>query len=175
MSFPLISCEKPHNINTVFLNANMDIQIVNSTLKITHEKTPVSFGAPIMIDDYEIDFPGEYEKSGIIAEVHEFGENLTVTRLTVGDRTVLFLPETIESMTSDMTEFAGNVDILLVPGKKELQKVIETIDARVVVPYGAGKSALFGAFGQSVEPQAKRSLKAADFDDEKTIFVDISE
>lgn len=74
-----------------------------------------------------------------------------------------------------MTQFAGDVDILIVPGKKDLHKVIESIDARVVVPYGPSKSGLFAAFGQSLEEESKRTLKVADFDDEKTIFVNLSE
>jgi len=76
-------------------------------------------------------------------------------------------------MTSDMVQFAGDVDILFVPGKKELLKTIESIDARVVVPYGSGKSALLGALGQTEEPMEKLVLKTTDFDDEKTIFVNL--
>ena len=121
----------------------MDVRFSEGVLYLTHEKVPVVFSSYIMIDGYEIDFPGEYEKSGVIAEVRQFADDLSLTRLTVGDHTVLHVPENIEEFTADMTSFAGNVDVLIVPGKKELQKTIEKIDARVVIPYGSSKSALF--------------------------------
>jgi len=152
----------------------MEFRFVGGNLQFTHEKAPVIFGDTVKVDGYDISFPGEYEKSGMIAEVREYGDSM-VYRFTVGGRTLFHLPESTESLTSDMTQFAGDVDILMVPGKKELQKVVESIDARVVIPYGSSKSALLGAFGQSIETEEKRVLKAADFDDEHTLFVDLAE
>lgn len=152
----------------------MEFSFEKGSLQFVYEKAVVSLGSPISIDDYAIDYPWEYEKSGIIAEVRDYGDS-QVLRFTAGDHTILYLPDSIESLTSDMTQFAGDVDILIVPGKKDLHKVIESIDARVVVPYGPSKSGLFAAFGQSLEEESKRTLKVADFDDEKTIFVNLSE
>ena len=49
----------------------MDVLFSEGVLYLTHEKVPVVFSSYIMIDGYEIDFPGEYEKSGVIAEVRQ--------------------------------------------------------------------------------------------------------
>lgn len=152
----------------------MEFSFEKWILSFVYEKAAVVFAEPIRIDGYDIDYPWEYEKSGIIAEVRDYGD-VQVTRFTAGDKTILFLPDTIESMTSQMTQFAGDVDILIVPGRKELQKIIESIDARVVIPYGPTKSALFGVFGQNLEPESKKVLKAGDYDDEHTLFVHLAE
>jgi len=56
----------------------MDISFAKGALQFVHEKAVVSFADPISIDEYSIDFPGEYEKSGIIAEVRDYGDSRLV-------------------------------------------------------------------------------------------------
>lgn len=83
----------------------MEFRFDKDTLCMKYEKAIMQFGAGMNIDAYNIDYPGEYEKSGIIAQVKEYGEDFMITRCNVGDRVVAYLPESVEDLTSEMTSF----------------------------------------------------------------------
>lgn len=151
----------------------MEFTLKNGVPTMEFEKAVMTFGPGMNIDGYDIDYPGEYEKSGIIVQIKEYGDDYLITRCNVGDRVVAYLPESTEDLTSDMISFLGDVDVLILPGKKTLQKIVETVDPRVVLPYGEALSAFFGAFGQTVEPLNKKNLKVTDFVEDSILFLDL--
>lgn len=149
----------------------MEISLSSSGVQITSEKKNILLSeATATIDDLQIDFPGEYEKSGILVHVTELDTHL-VYELRIEGRMVAYVPTGITEGTEALSNALENIDILILPGSKETTKLSEFLDARIVIPYGESRDQFLIAFGQNLEPQDKYKPKEADFDGESTMFV----
>ncbi|USN58269.1 MAG: hypothetical protein H6767_08375 [Candidatus Peribacteria bacterium] len=63
-------------------------------------------------------------------------------------------------LREEILKFFGDVDILVIVGTKGAAKVFESIEAKVVVPYGEGTAVFLNTLGQHVEPVANYKIKA---------------
>lgn len=136
-------------------NTGSSIQIKNSdnvTLHCNKETFEVSIG------DYKIDFPWEYEKSWVLLEVCEFNEKLFYSFLVEGKVLVVLFYDDFE-MKEEIMSFFWDVDILLVVGTKNASKIVENIEARVVIPFWEGKEMFLHALWQHKEEIENFKLK----------------
>ncbi|MGE4444391.1 MAG: hypothetical protein AB7E37_05365 [Candidatus Altimarinota bacterium] len=149
-------------------NSNTSIQIKNSdNVIISCDITT----AQVSIGDYKIDFPGEYEKSGVLLEVLEYSEKLFYSFLVEGKVIVVLFYDDFE-MKEEIMSFFGDVDILLVTGTKNAPKIVENIEARVVIPFGEGKDVFLNTLGQHKDEIDTFKLKG-DLGIENTEFINL--
>lgn len=120
----------------------------------------VDFSAKkVSIVDFDVSFPGEYEKAGILAEVKEYEGNLYYS-LLVEAKTILVIFEETFELKEEILSFFGDVDILAIIGTKNSPKMAENIEARVVIPVGEGKDLFLHTLGQHKEEIETFKLKA---------------
>lgn len=138
---------------------------------ITADKAEIIFAVEgLSIAGYLIDFPGEYERSGVLVEAIEQQGGLVFHLKTEGIKIAYFDHEKFEP-TKELVGFLGDVDVLVLRGSKESAKSAEEIDARVVIPYGTGAQSFLAALGQNLEAMPKYKLKEADMAGEVTKYV----
>ena len=113
----------------------------------------------VSIEDFWVDFPGEYEKAGILVEVKEYDENLFYSIMNEWKNLLVIFQDSFE-MKEEITSFFGDVDILLIVGTKNSPKIVENIEARVVVPFGEWKDVFLNTLGQHKEEVETFKLKA---------------
>ncbi len=136
------------NVGNILQIKNSDNVIVRCN-KDTYE---------VAIDDYKIDFPGEYEKSWILLEVAEFQEKLFYSFLIEGKVVFVLFYDDFE-LKEEIISFFWDIDILLVVGSKNAPKIVENIEARVVIPFGEGKDLFLHTLGQHKEEIETFKLK----------------
>lgn len=150
----------------------MDITSRDNQIVITFDKKEIVFNSPksIVLDGMTIDFPGEYEKSGVLVTHHEI-QNVSLFTLRVEGKNVAYVPTDTLEITEKVVDFFGNIDLLILPGDKNATKIFENMEARVVVPYGEETPLFLSALGQNIEMVDKYKTKEADFESEGTVFV----
>lgn len=136
-------------------NTNTSIQIKNSDNVII---TCDTIKADVSIWDYKIDFPWEYEKSWVLLEVLEYSEKLFYSFL-VEWKVILVLFYDDFEMKEEVMSFFWDVDVLLVIGTKNASKIVENIEARVVIPFWEGKEVFLNTLGQHKEEIDSFKLK----------------
>ena len=104
----------------------------------------------VSIDDLDVVHPWEFEKSGILLEVKEYNETLFYSFTIEGKHLLIITSDSFELKEKILT-FFWDVDILIIVGSKESAKIFESIEARLVVPYGDGKSTFLTALWQHIE------------------------
>lgn len=149
----------------------MEIFETPTSLEIVSEKKSISFsGEAVTVDGMLIDFPGEYEKSGILIHVSII-DGTPVFEIRLENRSIGYLPANVKEESEELSNFFHNLDLLCISGSKENTKLSEFLDARVVVPYGEGKESFLTGFGQAIEAVDKYKSKESDFEGENTLFV----
>ncbi len=129
------------------VNVGNRLQIKNSdNVMVTCNKDTFE----VAIDDYKIDFPWEYEKSWVLLEVREFVEKLFYSFLIEGKVVFVLFYDDFE-LKEEIMSFFWDVDILLVVGSKNAPKIVENIEARVVIPFWEGKDVFLNTLGQHKE------------------------
>ena len=104
----------------------------------------------IKIDDYQIDFPGEYEKSCILIEVKEYNNQLFYN-LKIDSKSLLVIFEETFEIKEEILSFFGDVDVLLIKWSKESVKMTENIESRVIIPFWEAKDVFLNTIGQHIE------------------------
>jgi hypothetical protein len=117
-----------------------------------------------------IDFPGEYERSLIFAEVRETKSGL-IWILTLEGKTIIYLPQSTTVESLEALRDVNNKDMVIFPANEALWKTLETWEVSVAVPYGSNVSEFVTKLGQSVEMGPTATVKAVDFESEKTRFI----
>ncbi len=143
----------------------MDITLTTpDTIEIVSEKRIISLSPDaVVVDGLSLDMPGEYEKSEILASVSTF-DGIRVVRLFVESRTIVYIPgETLE-LSKEVLDFLGAIDILILPGTKSAAKLSESLETRMIIPFGEGRSVFLQTLGQTVESVRRYRTKDADFD-----------
>lgn len=125
----------------------------------------------IYMDDYEVSFPGEYEKSGNLLEVKEYRDLLFYKFLIDGKQICCILSDSFD-LTDEIIGFFGDVDVLIIKGSKDALKIYENIEAKVVIPYGDQKDVFLNSAWQSPEPCNVYKVKS-DLDGDRTDFVNL--
>jgi hypothetical protein len=124
----------------------------------------------VLLNDYVIDFPGEYERSLIFAEVRETKSGL-IWILTLEGKTIIYLPQSTTVESLDALRDVNNKDMVIFPANEALWKTLETWEVSVAVPYESNVSEFVTKLGQSVEMTPTATVKAVDFESEKTRFI----
>lgn len=124
----------------------------------------------VVIDDYVMDFPGEFERRGVFVEIRESGENLLYV-ITLEGKTLIYLPEWTKAESLESLRDVNNKDMVIFPASDSLWKTVETWEASVVVPFGAKSAEFLTKLGQTVEASDSASVKSADLEAETTRFI----
>jgi hypothetical protein len=124
----------------------------------------------VVIDDYVMDFPGEFERRGVFVEIRESGLSLLYV-ITLEGKTLIYLPEGTTSESLEVVRDVNNKDMVIFPASESLWKTVETWEASVVVPFGAKSAEFLAKLGQTVEASDSASVKTADLEAETTRFI----
>ena len=152
----------------------MEITLPNNTPTITTEKKIVSLGETLTIDGLEITLPGEYEKSGVLVQ-SKLIDGVLVHELQVERKIVWYVPSSITETSEGLIEFFHDLDVLFLSGSKGAVSLYESLEARVVIPYGEGRDVFLTAVGQgALESVDKYKSKESDFDGETSVFVKLT-
>jgi len=153
----------------------LDIKYRKSDLIITDsDKNEISFNIEtknILLDGYDISHSWEYEKSGILVETKKYGDDLYYNFLVDKKRLVIITQDTFE-LKEEILSFFGDVDVLIIVGSKESAKIFESIEAKMVIPYGESKDMFLHTLGQNVEEVNSYKIKW-DFSLDSTEFVNL--
>ena len=125
----------------------------------------------VSIDDLDVVHPWEFEKSGILLEVKEYNETLFYS-FTVEGKHLLIITSDSFDLKEKILTFFWDVDILIIIGSKESAKIFESIEARLVVPYGDGKSTFLTSLWQHTEEVDSFKVKW-EFSLDSTEFVNL--
>ena len=79
----------------------------------------------------------------------------------------------VNEIKEELLEFFGDVDVLLVAWTKNMQKLIENIETRVVIPFGEGKDVLLNTLWQHKEEITSFKLKQEMWE-ENTEYVNLA-
>ena len=104
----------------------------------------------VTLDWFDVSFPGEYEKSNILVETKEYLKNLFYHFLIDWKHLVIITEDSFE-MKEEVSDFFGDVDILVIVWTKEACKIFENIETRVVIPYWEWKDIFLNNLGQHSE------------------------
>lgn len=122
-----------------------------------------------LIQDYEINFPWEYEKSWILVEVKEYEQKLFYSILIETKIIVVIFHDNFE-MKEEIMTFFGDVDVLFIIGNKNATKIIENIEAKIVIPFWETKEIFLNSLSQHKEAVETFKIKW-DISGETTEFV----
>jgi len=149
-------------------NKGWTITIVDSN-KVEIKFEPIDNN--VYLEWFDVSYPGEYEKSGILLEVKEYADKLFYHFIVESNHIVLINTDQLE-LKEEILSFFGDVDILLITGSKDSAKLFESIEAKIVVPYSEGKDIFLNTLGQHIEEVASYKIKA-DLPFDTTEFVNL--
>lgn len=125
----------------------------------------------VELDWYDVTFPWEYEKSGILLEVKEHENNLFFNFLVEKNHIVIVMSDKFE-LGEDILSFIWDVDILIILWNKDSAKIFENIEANVVIPYWESKDIFLNTLWQHIEEVDSYKVKT-EFNLESTEFVNL--
>ncbi|MFZ2255224.1 MAG: MBL fold metallo-hydrolase [Patescibacteria group bacterium] len=145
----------------------MEFTIKNSTITISSDKKEILLTPEtVVLDGLDIALPGEYEKSGCLMYAwHKNDEKLYHFR-TEG-YWIAYIPTLLADISPEALDFLGSVDVLVMPGAKSMQTVLEKVEPRMIVTYGESAHEIATPLG-TIEVVTKYKLKEADLSSEKT-------
>ena len=146
----------------------------NSIIIIDSNKKEICFDIEkkkVNVDDFSVDFPGEYEKSGILAEVKEFSGTLFYS-FTIDSKHLFIVTTDKLEIKEDILSFFWDIDVLIILWTKDAVKVFENLEAKLVIPYGETKEIFLNSLGQHIESVESYRVKW-DLDWEKSEFVNL--
>ncbi|MDD2907623.1 MAG: hypothetical protein PHH98_03195 [Candidatus Gracilibacteria bacterium] len=152
------------------LNNSGVIEIISNTknkILFDTEKCEVS------IDGLNVSHPGEFEKSGILLEAKEYN-NIIFYSFTIDSKHLVIISNDSFELKEEILSFFGDVDVLIIVGSKESAKIFESIEARLVVPYGAGKQLFLTTLGQHTEVVSSYKVKG-EMSDDTSEFVNLED
>ena len=154
----------------------MEIRNKNNILEIeSNSKSIIYFDEAkkqLKIDDLDVSYPWEYEKSGILLEVKEYSDNLFYS-FSVDWNHILFVLTDDFELKEEILSFFGDVDVLIIYWTKKSVKIFENIEARVVIPYWETKSIFLHTRGQNIEEVSSFKLKW-EYSADNTEFVNLA-
>lgn len=129
---------------------------------VDDNKTEITFETEsnnVYLGGFDVTYPGEYEKSGILLEVKEYAEKLFYHFLVDGKHIVIINTDTLD-LKEEILSFFWDVDVLIITGSKESAKLFENIEAKIVIPYAEGKDVFLNTLGQHIEEVSSYKIKA---------------
>jgi len=112
----------------------------------------------VLLDNFDVSFPWEYEKSWILLEVKEYNWNLYYNFLIEGKHLVIITEDNFE-LKEEISDFFGDVDILVIVWTKDATKIFENIEAKIVIPYWESKDIFLNTLWQHTEELDKYKQK----------------
>ncbi len=112
----------------------------------------------VLLDSFDVSFPWEYEKSNILLEVKQYAWNLFYHFLIDSKHLVIVSEDNFE-LKEEISDFFGDVDILIIVWTKDSCKIFENIEAKIVVPYWESKDLFLNTLGQHIEEIEKYKQK----------------
>lgn len=112
----------------------------------------------LKIDDFDVSYPWEYEKSGILLEVKEYEEKLFYS-FSVDSKHILFVLTDTFELKEEILSFFWDVDLLIIFSGKNSVKIYENIEARVVVPFWEAKDIFLQNLWQKKEELSSYKIK----------------
>ena len=136
-------------------------------VKINYDKNEIFIG------DLSLNYPWEYEKSGILIQTMEYQGNLFYNLVIEKKHILVFFIDNFE-IKEEILSFFWDIDILIIPWTKEAIKIFENIETRTVIPFWEAKNIFFQNLWQHPEEiekfKAKVELESLD-----TNFVNLTE
>lgn len=150
----------------------MDIQKKWESIVLIWDKKEIVFENWIVnVDWLKIDFPGEYEKSWIMAHVIEKSEKL-IFQLRFLDKNVWYINYDELEIDEELADFFWDIDILVIKWSKNSIKIFENLEAKYVVPYWDQKDNFFSTLGQHIESVPSMKIKEL-LSENDVIFVNL--
>lgn len=125
----------------------------------------------IILDWFDISYPWEYEKSGILVETKEYNNELFYNFLIDKKRLVIITTDNFE-LKEEILTFFWDVDVLIIIGSKESAKIFESIEAKIVIPYWEAKDLFLHTLWQNIEEESSYKVKN-EFSLDSTEFVNL--
>ena len=154
----------------------MEIRNKNNILEIeSNSKSIIYFDEAkkqLKIDDLDVSYPWEYEKSGILLEVKEYSWELFYSFAVYSKHIFFVLTDNFE-LKEEIVSFFWDVDVLIIVWTKKSVNIFENIEARVVVPYWETKSIFLQTLGQNREEVSSFKLKW-EYSPDNTEFVNLA-
>jgi L-ascorbate metabolism protein UlaG (beta-lactamase superfamily) len=108
--------------------------------EIRTKETKIDLGYRILINNFELPGPGEYEKGGVFVEGIADNGNIIYV-LKVEEMNVCYLGKITRDLKEDEAKEIGNVDILFLPlgedgsvTTKKALDLVTKIDPKIVIP-----------------------------------------
>ena len=113
----------------------------------------------VKIDWFSVSYPWEYEKSEILLEVKEYEEKLFY-KFLIESRRIVIIPSDSFELKEEILSFFWDVDILIIIWTKESAKIFESIEVKLVIPYGEWKDVFLNTLGQHIEEVKTHKIKS---------------
>lgn len=137
-----------------FFNKNGFLNIKNNNSKIVSIDVA---NQKVFVDNMYIDFPWEYEKSWIFLEVREYQNKLFYNFLIDWENIFLLFYSDFEE---EILSFIQDIDVLIVFADKKMLKIIESIEAKFVLPVWQWKDIFLHSLSINIEEQEIFKLKS---------------
>ncbi|MDD3752665.1 MAG: MBL fold metallo-hydrolase [Candidatus Colwellbacteria bacterium] len=130
--------------------------------------------APVFADinnvvENEISTPGEFEISGtkIRGTAIPAGKGIikTAYRVEVDDMAFGFLGNVSAELSEKALEALGEIDILFVPSNDIANKLVKSVDPKIVIPGWGDPKKVMADIGQKPDPQEKLVIKKKDLEE----------
>jgi len=125
----------------------------------------------VKMEDFDVTYQWEYEKSWNLLEVKEYTDLLFYKFLVDGKHMCIINSDSFE-LKEEIVSFFWDVDILILDWTKDAVKIFENIEAKVVIPYGEWKDIFLNTLGQHTESVKSHKIWA-DLDWDRTEFVNL--
>lgn len=127
----------------------------------------------VMIDNLDVTYPWEFEKGGILLEVKEYS-NILFYSFTIDSKHLVIISNDNFELKEEILSFFWDVDVLVIVWSRESAKIFESIEARVVVPYGESKQTFLTTLWQHSEEVPSYKIKW-DLSDDVSEFINLEE
>ncbi len=150
----------------------MDITKKWNSIVLSWDKKEIVFENDyVLLDWLKLDFPGEYEKSGIMA--HVIIKNWKILfQMRFLDKIVWYICHEELEIDEELADFFWDIDILVIKWTKSSIKIFENLEAKYVVPYGESKEIFFSTLWQHPDPVTSMRIKEQIAENE-VIFVNL--
>jgi len=152
------------------------IEIYNKwdNLIIENDKKEIVFNTTslnVLLDGFDVTYPGEYEKSWTLLEVMEYSNTLFYKFIVDSKRLLIVTKDDFE-LKESILSFFWDVDVLVITWTKKAATLFESIEATIVVPYGESKWLFLTTLGQHIEEEDSIKIKS-ELPIDSTLFVNL--
>ncbi len=152
------------------------IEIYNKweNLIIENDKKEIVFNTTslnVLLDSFDVTYPGEYEKSWTLLEVIEYSDTLFY-KFIVDSKRVLIVTKDDFELKEKILSFFWDVDVLIITWTKSAANVFESIEAKIVVPYWESKWLFLTTLGQHIQEEESIKIKS-ELPIDSTLFVNL--